>query len=105
MRTLIALIALVWVTLSMSGCGSSTQNQMVGKWEAGDGIKLAAEFRKDGKGRLTLFGQTIEGTYKVNDNDEMEWTVNGTTQKFKVKVNGNEMEINNGKDAITYKRV
>jgi hypothetical protein len=41
----------------------------------------------------------------VNGDDELEWTVDGTTQKFKVKVGAKELEFSSEGQTITYKRV
>jgi uncharacterized protein (TIGR03066 family) len=105
MKKLFAFVLLACVAVSISGCGSSEEKLIVGKWEAANGAKMAAEFRKDGRGCLTIMGQSIEGTYKVNGDDELEWTVDGTTQKFKVKVGAKELEFSSEGQTITYKRV
>jgi uncharacterized protein (TIGR03066 family) len=105
MKTKLAFVALACVALSVSGCGSSTQDLIVGKWEAGQaGAKLTAEFAKDGKAKLTMFGKPVQGTYKLSG-DELEWTVNGQTTKFKVKVTATELEVTSEGKTITYKRV
>jgi hypothetical protein len=106
MKTKLAFVVLACVTLFVSGCGSSPQNLIVGKWEAGqEGAKLKAEFTKDGKATLTMFGRPIQGTYKVNGGDELEWTLNGKTTKFKMKVTATELEVTSEGNTITYKRV
>jgi hypothetical protein len=100
-----AFLTLACVALSMSGCGSSPQKLIVGKWEAGQaGVKVTAEFTRGGEAKITMFGQPIQGTYKVNGNDELEWTLNGKTTKCKVKVTGTEMELTTEGQTITYKR-
>jgi uncharacterized protein (TIGR03066 family) len=106
MKTTFAIVALACITVSMSGCGSSPQNLIVGKWEAGQaGNKITAEFTKDGKATLTMFGKALHGTYKVNGGDELEWTLNGTTTKHKVKVTSTELEATSEGNTITYKKV
>jgi uncharacterized protein (TIGR03066 family) len=106
MKTTFAFVVLACVALSVSGCGSSPQNLIVGKWEAGQtGVKLSAEFSKDGKAKLTIFGKTLQGTYKVNSGDELEWTVNGKTTKCKVKVTATELELTSEGNTVTYKKV
>ncbi|MFO0842510.1 MAG: hypothetical protein U0797_08960 [Gemmataceae bacterium] len=106
MKTKFAFVALACVSLAVSGCGSSPQDLIVGKWEAGGpaGVKLGIEFAKDGKAKITLFGQQLEGTYNLVG-DELVWTVNGTTTKGKVKVTATEMELTREGQTITYKRV
>jgi len=98
---------LACVALSVSGCGSSPQNLIVGKWEAGVApAKLTAEFGKDGKAKLTMpmFKKPVDGTYKVNGSDELEWTVGGTTSKYKMKVSATELELTSEGKTITYKK-
>ena len=106
MRTKLVFVVLVCVALSVSGCSSGPQDLILGKWEAGQaGAKLTAEFAKDGKAKLTMFGKTLQGTYKVNGGNELEWTVNGTTTKCKVKVTATELELTSEGNTITYKKV
>jgi hypothetical protein len=106
MKTKLTFLALVCVVVSVSGCGSSPQNLLVGKWEAGQaGAKVTVEFSKDGKARLGMLGQTLQGTYKVNSGNELEWTVNGKTTKCKMKVTGSELELTSEGNTITYRKV
>src|SRR5579885_266566 len=103
MKTKLACALVICVALFLSGCGSSPQSRIVGKWEAGQpGMKVVAEFGRDGQAKLTMFGQTLRGTYKVNGGDELEWTLNGQTKKCKVKVTGNELELTSEGNTITY---
>jgi uncharacterized protein (TIGR03066 family) len=105
MKTKFAFVVLVCVVLSVSGCGSSPQNLIVGKWEAGqEGAKLKVEFTKDGQAKITMFGKPLQGTYKVNG-DELEWTLGDKTTKYKVKVTATEMELTSEGKTITYKKV
>ena len=106
MKTGFAFVVLACVVLCVSGCGSGPQDLIVGKWEAGQaGSKVTAEFGKDGKAKLTMFGKTVEGTYKVNGGDELEWTLNGKTTKSKVKVTATELELTSEGNTIKYKKV
>jgi hypothetical protein len=106
MKTKFAFVVLACVGLSVSGCGSGPQDRIVGKWEAGQaGLKLTAEFMKDGQAKLTIFGQSVQGTYKVNGGDELEWTLDGKTTKYKVKVTATELELTSEGKTITYKKV
>jgi uncharacterized protein (TIGR03066 family) len=105
MKAKCAFAVLVCIVLSASGCGSSPQNLIVGKWEAGQGgVTLKAEFTKDGKATITMFGKSFQGTYKVNG-DELEWTMGGTTTKSKMKVTATELVLTNDGKTITYKKV
>jgi hypothetical protein len=106
MKKVRALAVLACVALFSFGCGSGSESQTVGKWEAGQaGAKITAEFAKDGKAKLTMMGQPVQGTYKMNGSEELEWTVNGQTSKFKVKVTGTELQLTSQGNTITYKKV
>ena len=50
-----------------------------------------------------MFGQTLQGTYKLKG-DELEWTVNGKTTKSKVKVTATELEVTSEGITVIYKR-
>jgi len=105
MKSKLGIMAVAYVALFVSACGSSPQNLIVGKWEAGEsGFKITAQFAKDGTAKLTMFRQTLRATYKLNG-DELEWTLNGKTTKGKVKVTTSEMELTSEGKTIKYKRV
>ena len=79
-------IVLACVALFVSACGSrpnglflgNPQSLILGKWEmagakvggvddesaaaAGRAIKMSAEFNRDGTARMTIMGQTLQGT-------------------------------------------
>ncbi len=106
MKTNLAIVALFCVVLTLSGCGApSPQDLIVGKWKAGQGgVKVEAEFARDGTAKLTMFEQTLRGTYNLNG-DELEWTLNGKTTKHKVKVSATELEVTgDNKTVVSYKR-
>lgn len=42
---------------------------------------------------LTILGKTVQGTYRLDTDDELEWTMNGLTSKFKIKVTATELEV------------
>src|SRR5262245_45330149 len=106
MKTKLAIVLVACVALLVSGCGSGPQDLIVGKWEAGEaGTKLTAEFAKDGTAKLTILGKTLQGTYKVNGEDELEWTLNGKTTKAKFKVTATELEVSNDGQTVKYKKV
>ena len=110
----------ICLVLVLSACGSRPQSLIVGKWkvasasvggadaqsatEAAKAIKMTAEFRRDGTAKITMFGQTLQGTYKLNDN-ELEWTLGGRTTKSKVNVTATELDLTDDENrTITYKR-
>jgi hypothetical protein len=113
-KSSIALAALV--ALLMSACGSSPQSLIVGKWEVAgakvagadvanaDVVRMTAEFSRDGTAKITMFGQTLQGTYKLDSGNELEWTLNGITTKSKVNVTATELELTDASRTITYKR-
>src|SRR5262245_28424672 len=101
MKAILAIAASIWMALTLSACGSpGPQELIIGKWKAGkEGIKVEAEFARDGRANLTMFGQTLQGRYQSNG-EELEWTVNGRTTKNKAKVTATELEITGG-DGMT----
>jgi hypothetical protein len=107
MKTKLGFVVAACMALFVSACGSSSKDLIVGKWEAGEGgIKLTAEFTRDAKGKLTVLGKTVQGTYKLNGDDELEWTLNGTTTRSKIRVTSTELELtSNGGKTIKYKKV
>jgi hypothetical protein len=111
----------ICLVLVLSACGSRPQSLIVGKWkvasasvggadaqsatEAAKAIKMTAEFRRDGTAKITMFGQTLQGTYKLNGEDELEWTMSGITRKSKVNVTATELDLTDDENrTITYKR-
>src|SRR6476646_1320618 len=77
------------VAVLVSACGSSPQSLILGKWEAAsakvggadagpevgnalNAVKMTAEFNRDGTARITMLGQTLQGTYKLNGENELE---------------------------------
>jgi uncharacterized protein (TIGR03066 family) len=106
MKTKLALVLLAAVALCVTGCDPSPQDAIVGKWEAGQaGAKLKVEFSKDGTAIINMFGKPLRGTYKLNGSDELEWTMNGMTTKYKVKVTTTELGLTSEGKTITYKKV
>jgi Lipocalin-like domain (DUF4923) len=104
MKANIFFVVAVCVMLFLCACGSSPQNLILGRWEADSAMKVTAEFSNDGTAKLTMFGQTLQGTYKLSG-DELEWTLNGKTTKSKVNVTANELELTDSAHrTIKYKR-
>ena len=103
------------MALFVCACGSGPQSLILGKWEAASAtsggvevdtaMKITAEFSRDGTAMITMFGQTLRGTYKLNGENELEWTLNGRTTKSKVNVTATELELTNDENqTIKYKR-
>jgi hypothetical protein len=109
------------VALFVSACGSRPQSLILGKWEvagaqvggvddesaaaAGRAIKMSAEFNRDGMAKITMMGQTLEGTYKINGENELEWTMGGITTKSKLNLTATELKLTDGANrTIKYKR-
>jgi len=90
----------------LSACGSSPQSLILGKWEVENApTKMTAEFKGDGTATISILGQTVHGTYRLNGEDELEWSMNGMTTKAKVKVTATELElIDTANRSIKYKR-
>jgi hypothetical protein len=106
MNAKLSIVVAVCVALIISACSPSPQNMILGKWEVtGAPIKMTAVFHRDGTAELTMFGQTLHGTYKVNGENELEWTMNGTTTKSKVNVTATELELTDAANrTIKYER-
>jgi hypothetical protein len=121
MNAKLSILVATCVALSLFACGSRPQSLIVGKWEvasarvggadvqsaaeAGKAIKMTAEFSRDGTAKMTMFGQTLQGTYKLNGENELEWTMSGITMKSKVNVTATELELTDDANrTITYKR-
>jgi hypothetical protein len=121
MNAKLNIVLVAWMTLIVSGCGSRPQSLILGKWEVasanvggaevrsaaevGSAIKMTAEFNRDGTAKLTMLGQTLQGTYKVNGENELEWTMNGITTKSKVNVTATQLDVTDDANrTITYKR-
>jgi hypothetical protein len=99
-------VLVAWVALFLSACGSSPQSLILGKWEVENApLKMTAEFNADGTAKITMFGQTLQGKYKLDGGNELEWTMNGTTTKSKVSLTATEMELTDDANrTIKYRR-
>jgi hypothetical protein len=106
MNSKLTIVLIVCIALFVSACGTPTQNLILGKWEVeGAPLKMTAEFNRDGTAKITMFGQTLQGTYKVSLDNELVWTMNGITTKGKVSVNATELELTDDQNrTIKYKR-
>ena len=123
MNAKLSIVAPACLALFLCACGAASgpQNLILGKWEAAsatvagadagpevgsalNAIKMTAEFNSDRTARITMFGQTLQGTYKF-DGNELEWTVNGITTKSKANVNATELDVTDEANrTIKYKR-
>jgi len=105
MNAKLSIVAAACVALLVSACRPSPQRLILGKWEGESAIKITIEFCRDGTAKLTMFGQTLRGTYKLNAENELEWTLNGKTTKSKVTVAATELELTDDANrTIKYKR-
>ena len=129
MNTKLSIVTLACMALLVSACSSSSQSLIagdpqsliLGKWEvagaqvggvdnasaaaAGRAIKMSAEFNRDGTAKITMMGQTLQGTYKINGENELEWTMSGITTKSKLNVTATELEVTDDANrTIKYKR-
>lgn len=121
MNAMVKSLLVACVALFVCACGSSPQSLIVGKWEmsgaqvggvndegasaAGKAIRMSAEFRKDGTARITMMGQTLQGTYKVNGENELVWKLNGVITTAKVKVSATELDVTDAENrTIRYTR-
>lgn len=105
MNTKFRIVAAAWVAGLLAACSPSPQSLIVGTWQAESAAKITAEFDKDGTAKITMFGQTLRGTYKLTSDHELEWSLNGTTTRATIKVTATELELTDAsKRSIVYKR-
>ena len=83
-----------------------SSNLILGRWEVENApTKMAAEFKSDGTATISILGHTVQGTYKLNGTDELEWSMNGMSTKAKMKVTATDLELtDNANRTIKYKR-
>ncbi len=107
MNAKLSIVLVTCVALFISACGSSPQSLILGKWEVENApLKMTAEFSSDGTAKITMFGQTLKGTYKLDAANELVWTLNGLTTKSKANVTATELELtNDANQTIKYKRM
>jgi len=120
MNAKLRIVVSTCVVLFLSACGSRPQSLIVGNWEVAGArvggvdaqsateaarvIKMSAEFRRDGTAKVTMFGQTLQGTYKLNGENELEWTMNDITTKSKLHVTATDLDLTDDANrTITYK--
>jgi hypothetical protein len=109
-----SIAAAVCAALFLSACAPTPQSLILGKWqvastrvngaETDSPIKMTAEFNPDGTAKITMFGQTLQGTFKFSG-DELEWSMNGQTTKSKASVTATDLELTDDQNrTIIYKR-
>ncbi len=105
MNAKLSMVLVACVALFVTACGSSPQSLILGKWEVDSAFKMTAEFSGDGTAKITMLGQTLQGTYKLDGGNVLQWTVNGITSKSKVNVTATELELTDSSNrTIKYKR-
>ena len=99
-------VVAVCMALFLSACSSGPQSLILGTWEVeGAPMKMTAEFSGDGTAKITMFGQTLQGAYKLTAENELVWTLNGRTTKSKAHVTATELELTDDANrTIKYKR-
>jgi len=103
--TKLMIVVATCLALFMTACAPSPQTLILGILEIDNGMKIAAEFHPNGTAKITMFGQTLQGTYKLTPDQELEWNMNGITTKSKAKVTLTELEITNDQNqTVKYKR-
>jgi len=105
MNAKLRIVVAACMAVFVSACGSSPQSLIVGKWEVESAMKMTVEFSRDGTAKITMFGQTLQGKYKLNAENELEWTMNGISTKSKAHVTATELELTDEANrTIKYKR-
>jgi hypothetical protein len=107
MNAKLSILLAACLALFGSGCGSSPQSLILGKWEVESApMKMTAEFSRDGTAKITMLGQTLQGTYKLDAENQLVWTMNGITTKGKANVTATELElIDDANRTIKYRRM
>lgn len=96
----------IGVALLLTACLASPQSLIVGAWEMdGAPMKMTVEFNRNGTAAISMFGQTLHGTYTLSPDNELEWTMNGITTKGKASVTATELEVTDqSNQTVKYKR-
>jgi len=105
MNAKLNIVVTACMALLLSACVPSSQSLILGKWEVeGAPMKMTVEFSGDGTAKITMFGQTMQGAYKLNG-ENLEWTMNGRSTKAKVHVTATALELTDDANrTIKYKR-
>jgi hypothetical protein len=111
MKQFVVVTFALGLLVTVSGCGSSPKDMIIGKWETtqkqGDvEVKITVEFTKD-EVKMSAMGLDFPpGKYKWVDNDNIEVTMKGPdgkekTEKSKVKVTKDELEMPDPEGKVT----
>ena len=84
---LLAIVSLALLCV-VSGCGGS-QDNIVGKWRAGDSSAMVWEFSKDG---FVLMGST-RGKYTFGDSERIKIQTSFGTSVYQVEFSGDQMSL------------
>jgi len=106
MSAKLSIVLIACLALLFAACAPSPQDLIVGKWEVeGAPMKMTTEFNKDGTASINMLGQTVRGTYKLTDDNVLEWSMNGHSTKAKAKVTATKLEVTDDQNrTIKYKR-
>jgi hypothetical protein len=106
MNSPLSFVMAACLAIFTSACGYGSRSLILGKWEVENApTKMTAEFDRDGTAKITIFGQTVQGTYKLNADDELEWSMNGMHTKAKINVTASELDVTDSENrTIKYKR-
>jgi hypothetical protein len=107
MNAKLGIVLAACLALFGSACGPSPQSLILGKWEVeGTPMKMTAEFNRDGTAKITMLGQTLQGTYKLDTGNQLEWSMNGIRTKGKANVTATELELTDDANrTIKYRRM
>ena len=102
----LSFVMAVSMAIFLSACGSGSQSLILGRWEVENApMKMLAEFDRDGSAKITMFGQTLRGSYKLTGDNELEWSMNGMSTKAKINVTATELELTDSENrTIKYRR-
>lgn len=104
MKKAIALLAVLVLVFSLTGCGSS----VVGTWTAEEsGVTMDYTFEKNGDCSIAAMGMTFDGTYEVKG-DKISMTLDAmgteTTEEYTFKVSGKELTLTLDGESIVFKK-
>jgi hypothetical protein len=104
--TTIKLSFIACAAILISACGSTSKGLILGKWEVENApMEMTAEFKGDGTAKISMLGQTVQGTYKLDNGNELEWTMNGRTTRGKLNVTATTLELTDDANrTIRYRR-
>ena len=121
MSAKLSILLVTCVVLFASSCGSVHRSLLLGKWEADSAVDsngsvqvlngrvggkpMTVEFDEDGTAKLTMMGQTMQGAYQLDAENELKWTMNGISTKSKANLTATGLELTDEANrTIRYKR-